>query len=159
MPGGKKGCAPKPMVRLVTAVLVVTFGRIGDIFGRVRMYNLGFAVFTVASIALSLTPGSGGGAAPGTVLLTCDSAVWGLPWPDWRASSLRAGALWLVGGSQLGFVHPGRDQRTGRATPVPAALSRHAELLDGDEVFEELRELIEERRRAKRTAVRSERPR
>ena len=40
---------------LVTAVLVVTLGRIGDIFGRVRMYNLGFAVFTVASIALSLT--------------------------------------------------------------------------------------------------------
>jgi len=40
---------------LVTAVLVVTLGRIGDIFGRVRMYNLGFAVFTAASIALSLT--------------------------------------------------------------------------------------------------------
>jgi len=38
---------------LVTAVLVVTLGRIGDIFGRVRMYNLGFVVFTVASIALS----------------------------------------------------------------------------------------------------------
>jgi MFS family permease len=41
---------------VVTAVLVVTFGRIGDIFGRVRMYNLGFAIFTGASIALSLTP-------------------------------------------------------------------------------------------------------
>ena len=38
---------------LVTAVLVVTLGRIGDIFGRVRMYNLGFVVFTLASIALS----------------------------------------------------------------------------------------------------------
>jgi MFS family permease len=37
----------------VTAVLVVTLGRIGDIFGRVRMYNLGFVVFTLASIALS----------------------------------------------------------------------------------------------------------
>src|SRR5437764_1463765 len=48
---------------VVTAVLVVTFGRIGDILGRVRMYNLGFAVFTVASIGLSLTPGHGGGAA------------------------------------------------------------------------------------------------
>ena len=31
------------------AVLVVTFGRLGDIFGRVRLYNLGFAVFTVAT--------------------------------------------------------------------------------------------------------------
>src|SRR4051812_13118164 len=48
---------------VVTAVLVVTFGRIGDIFGRVKMYNLGFAVFTAASIALSLTPGTGTSAA------------------------------------------------------------------------------------------------
>ena len=45
---------------VVTAVLVVTFGRLGDIFGRVRMYNAGFAVFTVASIGLSLTPHTGG---------------------------------------------------------------------------------------------------
>ena len=44
---------------VVTAVLVVTFGRLGDMFGRVRMYNAGFAVFTVASIALSLMPGHG----------------------------------------------------------------------------------------------------
>ena len=48
---------------VVTAVLVVTFGRLGDMFGRVRMYNAGFAVFTVASIALSVTPGRGGAAA------------------------------------------------------------------------------------------------
>ncbi len=41
---------------LVTAVLVVTLGRLGDIYGRVRIYNLGFVVFTVASIALSLDP-------------------------------------------------------------------------------------------------------
>src|SRR5215831_10197231 len=41
---------------VVTAVLVVTFGRLGDMFGRVRMYNAGFAVFSGASIALSLTP-------------------------------------------------------------------------------------------------------
>jgi MFS family permease len=39
---------------LVTAVLVVTLGRIGDIYGRVRMYNLGFAIFTVFSILLSV---------------------------------------------------------------------------------------------------------
>jgi EmrB/QacA subfamily drug resistance transporter len=48
---------------VVTAVLVVTFGRLGDLFGRVRMYNAGFLVFTLASIALSLTPGRGGAAA------------------------------------------------------------------------------------------------
>jgi MFS family permease len=39
---------------LVTAVLVVTLGRIGDIYGRVRMYNLGFAIFTVFSVLLSV---------------------------------------------------------------------------------------------------------
>lgn len=41
---------------VVTAVLVVPFGRLGDMFGRVRIYNVGFAVFTVAAIALSFDP-------------------------------------------------------------------------------------------------------
>ena len=40
---------------VVTAVLVVSFGRIGDMYGRVRMYNLGFAGFTAFSILLSLS--------------------------------------------------------------------------------------------------------
>lgn len=40
---------------VATAVLVVAFGRLGDMLGRVRMYNLGFAVFTVFSILLSVT--------------------------------------------------------------------------------------------------------
>ncbi|HEU5347645.1 MAG TPA: MFS transporter [Ktedonobacterales bacterium] len=44
---------------VVTATLLVTFGRISDIFGRVKLYNLGFAVFTVGSILLFLTPGRG----------------------------------------------------------------------------------------------------
>src|SRR5487761_326440 len=44
---------------LVTSVLVVSFGRIGDIYGRVKMYNLGFAIFTVFSILLSITWMSG----------------------------------------------------------------------------------------------------
>ncbi len=52
---------------VVTAVLVVSFGRLGDMFGRVRMYNLGFVVFTVFSILLSV---------------------------DWLYGS--AGALWLI---------------------------------------------------------------
>jgi MFS family permease len=53
---------------LVQSVLVVTLGRLGDMFGRVRIYNLGFVVFTLASIALSLDPLLG-----------------------------QAGALWLIG--------------------------------------------------------------
>src|ERR1700689_5518228 len=46
--------------RLVQAVLVVTVGRLGDMFGRVKIYNAGFAVFTVASILLSFDPFRGG---------------------------------------------------------------------------------------------------
>ncbi|HTW01132.1 MAG TPA: MFS transporter [Streptosporangiaceae bacterium] len=48
---------------LVQSVLVVTLGRLGDMFGRVKIYNLGFVVFTLASIALSLDPMVGGGGA------------------------------------------------------------------------------------------------
>lgn len=40
---------------VVIAVLVVSFGRIGDMFGRVKIYNLGFAIFTAGSLAASLT--------------------------------------------------------------------------------------------------------
>jgi MFS family permease len=47
---------------VVTSVLVVNLGRLGDIFGRVRMYNLGFAVFTVFSLLLTITPMSGAAA-------------------------------------------------------------------------------------------------
>ena len=46
--------------RLVQAVLVVTVGRLGDMFGRVRIYNSGFAVFTIASVLLSFDPFEGG---------------------------------------------------------------------------------------------------
>ncbi len=45
---------------LVTAVFVVAFGRLGDMYGRVRIYNLGFVVFTVSSLALSFDPLHGG---------------------------------------------------------------------------------------------------
>lgn len=43
----------------VTTVLLVTFGRIADIFGRVRIYNLGFVVFTGGSLLCALTPSVG----------------------------------------------------------------------------------------------------
>ncbi|MGH2863295.1 MAG: MFS transporter [Solirubrobacteraceae bacterium] len=48
---------------VVLAVLVVSLGRVGDMFGRVRMYNLGFAVFTVGSLLLTVTWMSGTSAA------------------------------------------------------------------------------------------------
>jgi MFS family permease len=62
---------------VVTAVLVVTFGRIGDIFGRVRMYNAGFAIFTLASIALSLTWSTGSTGAMELILLRVVQGVGG----------------------------------------------------------------------------------
>ena len=41
---------------LVSAVVVVGFGRLGDMVGRVRIYNLGFVIFTLSSVALWLDP-------------------------------------------------------------------------------------------------------
>jgi MFS family permease len=49
--------------RLVQAVLVVNLGKLGDLFGRVKMYNAGFVVFTIASILLSFDPYQGSKAA------------------------------------------------------------------------------------------------
>lgn len=48
---------------VVTSVLVVSLGRLGDMYGRVRIYNLGFAVYTAFSLALSVTWMSGTAAA------------------------------------------------------------------------------------------------
>jgi MFS family permease len=55
--------------RLIQAVLVVTVGRLGDMYGRVRIYNAGFVVFTVASILLSFDP-----------LLGARGALWLIGW-------------------------------------------------------------------------------
>ena len=44
---------------VITAVLLVTAGRLSDIFGRVRLFNFGFLIFTIGSILLYITPGKG----------------------------------------------------------------------------------------------------
>jgi EmrB/QacA subfamily drug resistance transporter len=54
---------------LVSAVLVVSFGRLGDMFGRVKIYNLGFVVFSIGSIALALDPFQG-----------ASGAIWLIAW-------------------------------------------------------------------------------
>jgi MFS family permease len=48
---------------VVTAVLVVTLGRLGDIYGRVKMYNLGFVIFGLGALALPFDPLTGGSGA------------------------------------------------------------------------------------------------
>lgn len=44
---------------VATTILLVSFGRISDTYGRVKLYNLGFLIFTIGSILLFLTPGKG----------------------------------------------------------------------------------------------------
>ena len=62
---------------VVTATLVVSLGRISDMFGRVRLYNLGFAIFSAGSVLLYLTPGSGNGAAIEMIIFRLVQAVGG----------------------------------------------------------------------------------
>jgi MFS family permease len=62
---------------LVSAVLVVTLGRLGDIYGRVRMYNLGFAIFGLAALALPFDPFTGPSGALWLILWRVVQAVGG----------------------------------------------------------------------------------
>ncbi len=45
---------------IVLASVLVSFGKISDIFGRVKMYTWGFIIFTIASILLSIVPSNSG---------------------------------------------------------------------------------------------------
>ncbi len=62
---------------LVTATLLVTFGRISDMFGRVRFYNLGFLIFTIGSILLWLTPSTGNAGALELILFRLVQGIGG----------------------------------------------------------------------------------
>jgi MFS family permease len=60
---------------VVMAVLLVSLGRLGDIYGRVRMFNLGFAVFTAFSILLSVTWLHGGAGAIWLILMRVGQGI------------------------------------------------------------------------------------
>src|ERR1700691_3881652 len=62
---------------VVMAVLLVSLGRLGDIYGRVRMFNLGFAVFTVFSVLLSVTWMHGTDAALWLIVMRIGQGVGG----------------------------------------------------------------------------------
>ena len=62
---------------VVMAVLLVSLGRLGDIYGRVRMFNLGFAVFTAFSILLSVTWMHGSAAAIWLIVMRVGQGVGG----------------------------------------------------------------------------------
>jgi MFS family permease len=102
---------------VVTAVLVVPFGRLGDMFGRVRIYNLGFVVFTVAAIALSFDPLHLDGGAlwligwrvvqgvGGAMLMASSSAILTDAFPaNQRGMALGVNMVAAVAGSFLGLL-------------------------------------------------------
>ena len=60
---------------VVTSVLVVSLGRLGDMYGRVKMYNLGFAVYTFFSLLLTVTWMSGTAAALYLVIMRIGQGV------------------------------------------------------------------------------------
>ena len=105
---------------VVTAVLVVSFGRIGDMFGRVKMYNLGFAIFTVASLAASLTYFDGRAAAlyliamrivqgvGGAMILANSAAILTDAFPArQRGTALGINSVAAIAGSFIGLVAGG----------------------------------------------------
>ncbi len=102
---------------VVTAVLVVPFGRLGDMFGRVRIYNVGFVVFTLAAIALSFDPYHLGGGAVwliawrvvqgfgGAMLMASSSAILTDAFPaNQRGMALGVNMVAAVAGSFLGLL-------------------------------------------------------
>lgn len=62
---------------LVTAVLVVSLGRLGDMFGRVKMYNLGFAIFTLGALGAALTWSQGNTGALELIIFRMIQAIGG----------------------------------------------------------------------------------
>ncbi|WP_370943379.1 MFS transporter [Amycolatopsis sp. cg5] len=102
---------------VVTAVLVVSFGRLGDMYGRARMYNMGFAVFTVSSVMLAITWFDGDAAAlwligwrivqgvGGAFLMANSSAILTDAFPaNQRGLALGINGVAAIAGSFLGLV-------------------------------------------------------
>ena len=102
---------------VVTAVLVVSFGRLGDMFGRVRMFNLGFALFALFSIMLSVTWLHGTAAAwwligmrvmqgvGGAMLMANSSAILTDAFPaNERGLALGLNQVAAIAGSFIGLV-------------------------------------------------------
>ena len=102
---------------VVMAVLMVSLGRLGDIYGRVRMFNLGFAVFTLFSILLSITwmHGSAGAlwlilmrvgqGVGGALIFANSSAILTDAFPqDERGLALGVNSIAAIAGSFLGLV-------------------------------------------------------
>ncbi len=102
---------------LISAVLVVTLGRLGDMYGRVRMYNLGFAIFGLAALALPFDPFTGPSGAMWLILWRVVQAVGGsmlmanspailtdaFP-PDQRGTAMGINQVAGISGSFIGLI-------------------------------------------------------
>jgi MFS family permease len=102
---------------LVSAVLVVTLGRLGDMYGRVRMYNLGFAIFGLAAVALPFDPFTGPSGALWLIIWRVVQAVGGsmlmatspailtdaFP-PDQRGTAMGINQVAGISGSFIGLI-------------------------------------------------------
>ena len=62
---------------LVVAILLLSFGRLSDMYGRVKMFQLGFLIFTVGSILLYFTPSTGDAGALEIIIFRMIQAVGG----------------------------------------------------------------------------------
>src|SRR5579863_10184164 len=92
---------------VVTAVLVVSFGRLGDMFGRVRLFNMGFAIFALFSILLSVSwlSGSAAGWYLIAMLIANSSAILTDAFPaNQRGMALGLNQVAGIAGSFIGLV-------------------------------------------------------
>lgn len=62
-------------------------------------------------------------------IFTCQTAIWGQLGVNWHAGSLRVGSLWLVAGTQQGYVRVGRPKPARGAAPGHTASSRNVDML------------------------------
>ena len=105
---------------LVTAVLVISLGRLGDIVGRVRIFNLGFLVFTIASVLLAIDPFRGSSGAlwlvlwrlvqgvGGAMLFANSAAILVDAFPsNQRGLAMGVNQVAAIGGSFVGLIAGG----------------------------------------------------
>ena len=140
---------------VVTSVLVVTFGKLGDMIGRARIYNIGFAIFTLAAVLLSIMPTGNGAAAylvwlrilqgVGGAMLTATSTailVDAFP-PHQRGTALGINTMAIIVGQFVGLILGGvladinwrwilLDQRTDRLDRHPLGFSQPARQGDSE---------------------------
>ncbi len=106
---------------IVLATLLVTFGRLSDLYGRTRLYTLGFVIFTFGSILLSIIPdGSGNngakmligfrmvqGVGGGLLMVNSTALITDSFGPNERGRALGINQISFIAGSLIGLIAGG----------------------------------------------------